>query len=70
VAICGYRLGYQRQLGADALLTFVDICWQRKTHTWRSWVGGRLQASASKTAKCLVTGLETLRKLLAKRRCG
>jgi hypothetical protein len=22
VPICGYRLGYQRQLGADALLTF------------------------------------------------
>ena len=24
VAICGYRLGYQRQLSADALLTFAD----------------------------------------------
>ena len=24
VANCGYRLGYQRQLSADALLTFAD----------------------------------------------
>lgn len=24
VVICEYRLGYQRQLGADALLTFAD----------------------------------------------
>ena len=24
MAICGYRLGYQRQLSADALLTFAD----------------------------------------------
>lgn len=24
VAICGYRLGYQRQLGADVLLTIAD----------------------------------------------
>ena len=24
MAICGYRLGYQRQLGADVLLTIAD----------------------------------------------
>jgi hypothetical protein len=51
VAICGYRLGYQRQLGADALLTFADFCLQRKTRTGRTWVVGRCSGQRQKAAK-------------------
>jgi hypothetical protein len=59
VAICAYLLGYQRQLGADALLTFAD-----KEKPAQDGLGLVLRP-APECGQILVTGLETFWQLLA-----
>lgn len=66
VAICGYRHGYQRQLGADALLTFADK--EKPAQGGLGLVVGA-KASSSNTAKSLVISLETFWKLRFRLSC-